>query len=395
MNPLTQNDEKLLCGRTDVVREIVANCGARRLTVVTAEPGLGVTSLLRAGVLPALRREGFIVAVFADWQGRDFAAALRECIANSVREDVDPLFFSQGEPLDRLLEQVCVRTGKQVTVLLDQFEDYLRCQQNSMQAQDFDAELGGAIAARKAAFVIGMQAHAIRMFQRLGQHVPDPLEFQIGLQPLTRDQAREAVLAEARFVDIEVEPAAVDALITAPVAVIDNGIHPFFLKVATGVLIEAEARLKSPVLRKATIEAQGGVDRVVLESLDVRLAELGSTQLELLFRWCAVLISPEKHRLAAAEQKLIEYAGKLNRFVPPLLEALAGLGVLRTVETQGVVRYEISRDCCALILRDWWERREAAIVARRRAHFRVTSVSVALSAILLMYVVWLIFGKSG
>ena len=172
----------------------------------------------------------------------------------------------------------------------------------------------------------------------------------------------------------------------------EKRVHPFFLKVATGILLEAEARLKSPRVRAATIEARGGVDRVVLEALDAGIGELGSTQIDMLFRWCNILISPERHRLSVTEKGLTEYAGKLNRFVPRLLELLTGSGILRPVEISEATRYELSRECFAPILRDWWERREAAIVARRRAVFRITSLSVALSSIVLMYVVWLVFG---
>jgi hypothetical protein len=97
LKALTHNDANLLCGRTDEIREIVDHCRAQRLTVLTSEPGLGVTSVLRAGVFPALRRRGFIVVYLNDWQGRFFAASLKEAIASAVREDADPLFFAQDE----------------------------------------------------------------------------------------------------------------------------------------------------------------------------------------------------------------------------------------------------------------------------------------------------------
>jgi hypothetical protein len=401
LKALTQNDPSLLCGRADVVREIVDNCRAERLTVVTAEPGMGVTSLLQAGVVPALQRRGFIVAVFSDWQGRFFATALREAVANAVREQAEEHFLAQGEPLDELLQRIRTATGKSAVILLDQFEDYVRCHSNTVISDNFDAELAHAVATRKGMFVIGLQEYAIPAFERLGQHIPNLLGFQIKLPPLSVEAAREAVVSEARGVDLEVEPASLDALTSATRTVVIPGkkpseekkVHPFFLKVATGVLMDAEKRLKSPVVRAATIEARGGVDRLVLESLDGAIAEFGSTQVDLLFRWCNILISPEKHRLSVTEKGLNDYAGKWNRFAPRLLELLTGSGVLRTVETPEAIRYEISRDCFAPILRDWWERREAVIVARRRAVFRVTSVSVAVSSIVLMYVIWIIFGS--
>jgi hypothetical protein len=58
-----------------------------------------------------------------------------------------------------------------------------------------------------------------------------------------------------------------------------------------------------------------------------------------------------------------------------------------------VLRYELARECLAPILRDWWERREAVIVARRRAAFRIRSLSVAAGAIILTYVIWLVWGR--
>lgn len=400
LKALTQDDEKLLCGRAEVIRAIVGNCLQERLTVVSSEPGLGVTSLLNAGIAPALRREGFIVAVFSDWQGRFFRTHLKEAIATAVREAADPLFFAQNEELVQLLAQVRARADKPVAVLLDQFEDYVRCHQNTELSDSFDAELAHALAEHKGAFIIGLQDHALFAFERLGQHIPNLLGFHIVLQPLTIDAAKEAVIAEARAIELDVEPAALDALTAASTVMRGTAeseppnIHPFYLKTASGILIDAEARLKSTTLRANTIEARGGVDRIVLDSLDNAIGELGTTQVDLLFRWCTILISPEKHRLAVTEKGLTEYAGRWNRFVPGLLETLINAAMLRPIKTAEATRYEIARECNAPILRNWWERREAAIVARRRQIFRVTSISVALSAIVLMYVMWLIFSPN-
>jgi hypothetical protein len=394
LKALTQTDGPSLSGRSDVIREIVDNCRSERLTVLTSQPGMGVTSLLQAGIAPALRQDGFIVAIFSDWQGRFFATNLREAVADAVRQQADQLFFAQSERLEELIEHVRARTRMPVAILLDQFEDYMRCHSNTVVSDLFDAELAHAVAARKGAFVIGLQEHALLAFERLDQHIPNLLGFRVQLPPLTVEAAREAVISEARGMGLEVEPAALDALTSTPVVVPEpNKVNPFFLKIATTALLKTETRLKSPFLRAATLEVLGGVDRVVLESLDADIAELGTTHQELLFRWCGFLVSPEKHRLSVTEKGLSDYAGRLNRFVISLLPLLTSAGILRSVDTGEAIRYELARECFAPILRDWWERREAAIVARRRAAFRVKSISVAVSAIVLMYVMWIIFGS--
>jgi hypothetical protein len=393
LKALSQNDEDLLRGRTEAIGQILDNCKAERLTVVTGEPGMGVSSLIEAGIAPLLRREGCIVVIFRDWQGRAFATNLREAVVEAVRVQCDPLFFAPGEPLEELLEHVRRHTHKAVVILLDQFEDYVRCHSNTVASDFFDAELAHAVATRKGIFVIGLQEHAIPAFERLKQHIPNLLGFPVRLAALEIEDAREAVIAEARRIELEVEPAALEALVTATVVASAPGkAHPFFLKVAVATLLQGEARVKSRSLLAAAIETRGGVDRIVLESLDTSIAELNSTQADLLFRWCTLLISSEKHRLSVTEKGLTDFAGKLNKFVPTLLEQLTANGIFRAVETPDAVRYEIARECYAVILRDWWERREAVLVARRRAAFRVKSLTVAISAIVLMYIVWIIFG---
>ena len=45
----------VFCGREKETQEILEHCKAGRLVVVTAHPGLGTTTLLNEGVVPALR----------------------------------------------------------------------------------------------------------------------------------------------------------------------------------------------------------------------------------------------------------------------------------------------------------------------------------------------------
>ena len=384
----------MLCGRENEIAEAMANCQAERHVVVSAEPGMGISSLFDAGLAPALKRAGYIVVTHRDWQGATFATNFMEAIAEAVREQADPRFLAQGEPLDEMLHCIRSHTGRRVALLLDQFEDYIRCQANSHQSDLFDADLGRVVAHREACVVIGLHAHAIPAFERLNQHVPNLLGFHIQLQPLTVEAAEQAIRLEAASRSMEeVEPAALEALLAAPVLTRQvNRVHPFFLKIATNRLLEAEYRTKSHALRMSTINAFESVDRLVLESLDPIIQELSVTHQDLLFRWFNILVSTDNEPLSVTEKGLNKYAGRLNRFVVTLLPALLEKGILRTLRIKETLRYELGHEGYAPILRDWWERREGVIIARRRAVFRVTSISVAVGAILVIYIVWVIFG---
>jgi len=118
-----------------------------------------------------------------------------------------------------------------------------------------------------------------------------------------------------------------------------------------------------------------------MESLDPNLAKLNQTQTDLFFRWCGLLISPA--------EELNEYSGRLNRFAMSLIPVLLEEGILRTVELSGAIRYEIARDSLTPLIRDWWKRRETMMMARRRARFRMRSISLAAGAVLVLYIVWL------
>ncbi len=179
-----------------------------------------------------------------DWQSAGFAADFTAAIAEAVREQADPQFLEKGEPLDEMLHYIQSHTRRRVVLLMDQFEDYIRSHSNSHQSDLFDADLGRVIAHREACCVIGLHSHAIPAFERLNQHVPNLLGFHIQLRPLTAQAAEQAIRREAATHLVEeIEPAVLEALLTAPVLTRQvNMVHPFFLKIATN----SAARSRAP-----------------------------------------------------------------------------------------------------------------------------------------------------
>jgi hypothetical protein len=380
----------VFCGRKREVRVIEDHCRAGRFVVITAEPGMGLTTLLEEGLSASWRAEGCITLVHRDWQGRGFATDLRGALAAAVREQADDSFFAQPETLAEAIERVRYRTGRPLAILLDQFEDYLRCHTGTDISDSFDAELSHAIADRQCQFVIGLQEHAVESFRRFSQYIPNLLGSRVTLGAMDSDEARELVERIAEVDKVRFERAVVDALVRAPAARAGDGVHPYFVAAGVRRLIETAAEKKVQVVGESMVAVHGGADRLILESLDAKLSELNSTQTELFFRWCNVLISDTGQRLAVTSEWLMQYAGKLNRFGMALLPILIEEGILRTIELQGQIRYEIARECDAALIRDWWKRREAALVARQKAQFRVRSISVAVGSIVAMYVIWLV-----
>ena len=379
----------MFCGREKETKEILEHCKAGRLVVVTAHPGLGATTLLKEGVVPALRNFGFIVVAFRDWQGRFFRTQLVELIADAVRDQADEGFLAESETLFDMLARIRRRTGRPVALLLDQFEDYLRCHSGTDVSDSFDADISHAIGAHECQVVIALQDHGIEALRRFEQYIPNLMGCHLQLGPLEETAARLLVTGTAQEEGVQFEAAVVDALVKAPVAQYQSGVHPFYLLAGIRRLLDAAAEKKWTTATASMIQIYGGADRLIIESLDIKLGKLNPTQTDLLFRWCGILISTDEERLAVSVEALSEYSGRLNRFALSLITVLMEEGILRTVELPGAMRYEIARDSLTLLIRDWWKRRETMLIARRRARFRVRSVSLAAGSILALYAVWL------
>jgi len=237
--------------------------------------------------------------------------------------------------------------------------------------------------------VIAFQDYAVDAFQRLAQYIPNLMGCRVELGPLEESAARLLVAGTGSEDGVRFEPAAIDALVRAPAAQYQGGVHPFYLMAGVRRLLDAAAEKKWTTTTTGMIQIYGGADRLIMESLDPNLAKLNQTQTDLFFRWCGLLISPAEERLAVTAEALTEYSGRLNGFAMSLIPVLLEEGILRTVELSGAIRYEIARDSLTPLIRDWWKRRETMMMARRRARFRMRSISLAAGAVLVLYIVWL------
>jgi len=379
----------IFCGRDEEIARLTGGAIAGHFAVVTSKPGMGATTLLRAGLVPRLRAAGFITVYHNEWQGRGFATLLKEAVAEAVREQADDTFFAGSETLEQILCRALDTVRRPVALLLDQFEDYLRFHSKTDIAADFDAELARAINCRVGQFTIATQEHAIGSLQRLDHLVPDLLGHRLALEPLKVSAARELVVALAKEAGLPIDDSVADAFANARAASTVDGVNPSLLVGGARRLLDAAAACRPPAATVAIMEALGGADRFILESLDPEIGKLNSSHEEVFFRWYDLLVSADLHRLAVPEQALVQRAGRLDRFAKTLLPLLLENGILRVVQIGGESRYELSRESMTTVLQDWWSRHEAALVARRRAQFRVRSMSIAAGSIAALYVVWL------
>ncbi|MFN8019229.1 MAG: pentapeptide repeat-containing protein [Acidimicrobiales bacterium] len=124
--PLTPEDPAtLLCGREEDERHFRQEVDTHRLIFLHGFSGIGKTSLLLRGLIPALEASGYVVATCRDWSGTASspkpAAFLAERIYEQVAGRVPDL------PADaKLFGALNEALGGRVVIVLDQFEELIR-----------------------------------------------------------------------------------------------------------------------------------------------------------------------------------------------------------------------------------------------------------------------------
>ncbi|MFF5284866.1 AAA family ATPase [Streptomyces sp. NPDC013171] len=220
-------------GRDRPIAQLLIQVDRRLFTggplVVSAPSGAGKSSLLRAGLLPAIRRGALPVAGSADWPQvlitptaqpmAALAAGLEESTGLSLREAEAAASSAAGSTRLRAALGGAGTGQRRLVVVVDQLEELFTLGAGEREQHAFLdllaalAEVGPGGQDPDAVVVYGLRSDfhsACAGFPQLR----DALRHgQLLLGPMTRDELREAIRFPARDVGLEVEPGLVELLL--------------------------------------------------------------------------------------------------------------------------------------------------------------------------------------
>jgi hypothetical protein len=394
-------DAAYFFGRDADAELVVANVLATRLTLLFGESGVGKSSLLRAGVASRLRAaDDVVLVVFSDWRG-DVAATLAADLRRASGLDPDV----PGDGLAATIAACAEHSGADLVVVLDQFEEYFVYHPDD--ARDaFAHEFPHAVrrADLPATFLIAIREDALARLERFKGSIPGLFDTYLRLDRLSRDAAREAIVAplerhaalhpdEAVTAEPDLVERVLDQVEVGRVAFGSGGegqleassgggrpIEAPYLQLVLTRLWDEERREGSRRLRLETLERLGGAERIVRTHLDVALSALTAADQEVAAALFRYLVTPSGTKIAHRVDDLAEYAERPRAAVARVLARLAA-GDTRVVRPAGEDAYEIYHDVLAAAVLDWRARylhaRElAALEARRRRRFRLAIAAV-------------------
>jgi eukaryotic-like serine/threonine-protein kinase len=280
LTPLTERDRGRLYGRAADIAALAAQLGAGRIVALIAPSGVGKTSLLRAGLIPYLDASGHTHSYLACRPGAPTAAAVDE---------------------------------RQV-VILDQLETLA----TSLDAVELTRLLDRACALADTAVVLGIRedfaARIIGGHPALARGVP-----MIRLRPLDRVGARAALTEPLREHGVEIEPALLASLLD-DLARAGDEIGASFGWTATGVVYPPHLQLVGETLWRALepgaatvtlahYHRAGGLDTVIGEELDRKLAELSTDDRALARELFVQLVTVAHARAFRPEAELFALLG--------------------------------------------------------------------------------------
>ncbi len=321
-------DAKYFCGRERLVSDLLAWLVESTMLGILGPSGIGKSSLLRAGVLPAL--SAGVLPGSAGWRqvllrpGEHPVAGLRSAL--------------HGSRLDDPLEQLA--PGERMVIAVDQLEELFTVCEADAERSAFLEQLAAAACdpERRALIVVSLRADFYGRLAPYPRFAGQLSRTHVLVGPMDRDELARAIEEPAARAGLEVEPKLVDALVS------DVAGEPGGLPLLSTTLLELWRGRDGHKLRYESYRTSGGVRGAVARLAETAYGQLGGSEPRIARGLMLRLASGEDGALARRRVPLSE----LERIegAAPVLAALTDARLLTVSDGE----VELSHEA---LLREW------------------------------------------
>ena len=372
-----ERERQKFCGRSAAIDELLLRVLSVQLLLQFAPSGVGKTSLLNAGLFPALRpHHYFPFIVRLNETDESLTQAVQRSLVDAARDFglVDPVIPQGSETLRALLSGTQLWSPELLlltpVVVFDQFEEIFTLRDDAFR-RAFASQLGdlriepkaggtptrsGESSAAAVKIILSLREEYLGKLEQFSASIPDLFRERLRLAPLTAAEATEAMVEPARLQGegwesppFEFEPRCLAALIDFIDGASDS------LKVIEALTLQLVCQRAESIvmLRKAgsgepaalVLEDFGGnagLERLVRSYYQDELGKLAdpTTQRQAQTMFEDGLLDPAGKRLML-EQNEIKRKYGLGK---PALDQLVASSLLRCEPRNESVFYEISHD---------------------------------------------------
>jgi formylglycine-generating enzyme required for sulfatase activity len=307
-------DRALFFGRDREIEGLTALVHAHRLVLFYGASGVGKTSLLQAGVIPRLEEADPVYAVVSVRALTDPADAIRAALRRKLPDAELP---DDAVSLVDFLAAAARASDRSLVLVIDQFEEFFIRLSPEFRAE-FIAELGALHDARDVPVkvVLSLREDYLARVSELEHRIPDVFRTKMRLLPLSRQQARDAVVCPVEALGYAYEPTLVEQLLDD---LTREGVMPPQLQLVCHAIfhhVRAEGR---KTLTLTDYEALGGAQGVLRGYLDEELRRFPAEEHALARDLLEELVTSERTKKV---ETLAELQVALNA-EPAVLSAVA------------------------------------------------------------------------
>ena len=333
-----RDDAARFFGRDRDIARLLRQLRNHRMIAVAGASGAGKSSLLRAGVIPALERSGQTWQTFIIRPGRSPLAALASLaldIDQAIPRDahVDP-----GEPTqDHLLGRLRAQPGylgtrmrkysqqwhTRVLLMVDQFEELYTLGANRQERAAFVACLEGVADDASSPLRVALSLRS-DFFDRVAEDRAFNTELTEALTllvPMQRAQLREALTRPLQATGYRFES---EALIDTMLDDLEAARTPLPLLQFTAAQLWERRDRVARVITQASHDALGGIAGALASHADAVLKAMTGAEQKLVRRVCTALVSEERTRaIVDLDELRAQHPADQHRAVDACVQRLA------------------------------------------------------------------------
>lgn len=266
-------------GRSRLTRTLVerVTSGSPGVVVTVGSSGSGKSSLLRAGLLPALTGNGQSAR---PWHGLPFTpgpsptAALAAQLAMLVDVPPDTIEAELRQQPERAASRVRNLVSRPLVLVVDQFEELFTTTADLTEQGVFLDALS-ALATDELRVVVGMRADFYPDALRWPVLAASLQDNQVTVGSMTDDELRQAIVEPARLAGLEIEPGLVDLLLRdlGPA-----GARHGALPLLSHALLATWEQGQRRAMTIAAYVATGGIHGAVAKTAEAAFTSLGGSE---------------------------------------------------------------------------------------------------------------------